>query len=52
METNKKEKVDKVLELTLLSLVADKLKNTVLFPEKVESAREYLKKVEVKGVTR
>jgi hypothetical protein len=45
-----KEKVDKVLELTLLSLVADKLKNTVLFPAKVESAKEYLKKVEVKGI--
>lgn len=43
-ETEKKELV-KVTKSALLSLVAAKLKNRVLFPEKVEEARKYLKKV-------
>ncbi|GGH75300.1 hypothetical protein HNQ91_004626 [Filimonas zeae] len=37
----------KVSEVGLLSLVALKLKDRVLFPEKVERAREYLKKVKI-----
>jgi hypothetical protein len=37
----------KVSEAGLLSLVASKLKDRVLFPEKVERAREYLKKVKI-----
>lgn len=34
-----------VPESALLSLVADKLKNKVLFPEKMESAKNFLKNV-------
>lgn len=33
----------KVTESGLLSLVSSKLKNRVLFPEKVEKTKEYLK---------
>ena len=39
------EKLVKVSESGLLSLVADKIKGRVLFPEKVEDARQYLKQV-------
>lgn len=35
----------KVPVSALLSLVADKLKDKVLFPEKVESAKKYLRNV-------
>lgn len=45
-----KEKLVKVPESSLLSLVADKLKDKVLFPEKVESAKEYLSKVRVSAL--
>jgi hypothetical protein len=34
-----------VPQKVLLSLVANKLKDTVLFPEKLEKAKEYMKKV-------
>lgn len=40
-----KERLVRVSESTLLSLVADKLKDKVLFPEKVESAKKYLSHV-------
>jgi hypothetical protein len=43
----KKERMIKVSESVLLSLVADKLKDRVLFPEKAEMAKEYLSKVRV-----
>ena len=41
----KKERMIKISESVLLSLVADKLDNRVLFPEKIEMAKEYLSKV-------
>lgn len=49
METkvNNTEKLVKVPQKGLLSLVASKLKDRVLFPEKLEKAREYMKKVEL-----
>lgn len=45
METkeNKSTGLVKVPELGLLSLVSAKLKNRILFPEKVEKTKEYLK---------
>ena len=46
----KKERMIKVSESVLLSLVADKLKDRVLFPEKVEMAKEYLSKVKANSV--
>lgn len=39
----KSEKLVKVKEATLLALVADKLKDRNLFPEKVEAAQKILK---------
>jgi hypothetical protein len=47
MKTKEKnaEKFVKVSESGLLSLVADKLKGRILFPEKVEDAKQYLKQV-------
>ena len=42
---NNTEKLVKVPQKGLLSLVAGKLKNRVLFPEKLESAKQYMKKV-------
>jgi hypothetical protein len=39
-----KQKLVKVSATGLLSLVADKLKDRELFPEKNEAARNYLKK--------
>lgn len=42
---NKKETMVKVPESALLSLVAEKLKGKVLFPNKIESAKKYLRKV-------
>jgi hypothetical protein len=40
-----KEKMVKVPEANYLSLVADKLKDRVLFPEKVENAKRLLSNV-------
>jgi hypothetical protein len=45
-DTKLKELV-KVTESGLLSLVASKLKDRVLFPKKVEDAKKYLQKVKV-----
>ena len=45
-----KEKLIKVSESSLLSLVADKLKDKVLFPDKVERAKNYLKGVKNSSV--
>ena len=46
METKaKKERLIKVSESTILSLVAEKLKGTILFPEKVKSAKQYLSNI-------
>ncbi|WP_337858848.1 hypothetical protein [Pedobacter sp. GR22-6] len=47
MKTKKKntDKLVKISESALLSLVAYRLKDRVLFPEKVESSREFLKAV-------
>lgn len=45
-ETKSKELV-KVSEPGLLSLVASRLKDRVLFPKKVEDAKKYLQKVKV-----
>jgi len=42
----KKERQVKVSESTLLSLVANKLKDKVLFPENIESAKEYLTNIQ------
>ena len=41
----KKERLIKVSESDLLTLVANKLKDRVLFPEKVERAKKYLSQV-------
>lgn len=46
-KVNGTEKLVKVPQKGLLSLVADKLKDRVLFPEKVERVKQYLKNVEV-----
>lgn len=46
----KEEKLVQVPESVLLSLVVDKLKNKVLFPEKVKSAKEYLKQIKVSAL--
>ena len=47
MKTKEKntEKLVRVSESGLLSLVASKLKGRILFPEKVEDAKQYLKQV-------
>jgi hypothetical protein len=37
-------------EKNLLSKVADKLKNKVLFPERIEAAKEYLKNINLKYI--
>ncbi len=47
-ETKLKELV-KVPESGLLSLVASKLKDRVLFPKKIEDAKKYLKKAKIAG---
>jgi hypothetical protein len=39
----------KVPESRLLSLVASKLKDRVLFPKKIEDAKKYLLKVKIKN---
>jgi hypothetical protein len=43
----KSTKLVKVSEPELLSLVASKLKDRELFPEKVEEAKQYLQKMKV-----
>lgn len=49
METiaNNTEKLVKIPQKALLSLVADKLKDTVLFPDKLKKAKNYMKKVDL-----
>jgi hypothetical protein len=49
MRTKKKnsDKLVKISESALLSLVADRLKDRVLFPEKVEEARKYIRSIKV-----
>lgn len=42
-KVNKSKELVKVAETGLLSLVSSKLKNRVLFPEKVKKTKEYLK---------
>ncbi|WP_341834949.1 hypothetical protein WJU16_18675 [Chitinophaga pollutisoli] len=44
-DNNATEKMVRVPEKGLLSLVSSKLKDRVLFPQKLEDAKEYLKKV-------
>lgn len=46
-EENKTDKLVKVPEKGLLSLVSSKLKDRVLFPQKLEDAKEYLKNVTI-----
>jgi hypothetical protein len=40
---NKSKELVKITESDLLSLVSEKLKNRVLFPDKVEKIKEHLK---------
>lgn len=49
MENKKKDQEGfvNIPEKDLLSLVAAKLKNRTLFPERLEEAREYLKKAKL-----
>jgi hypothetical protein len=44
-----KEKMVTVPEAGLVGLVAAKLKGVALFPEKLENAKEYLKKAKLKN---
>ncbi|WP_153796365.1 hypothetical protein [Foetidibacter luteolus] len=44
-KTVKSKELVNVTESGLLSLVASKLKDRVLFPKKVENAKKYLRKV-------
>ena len=44
---NTTERLVKVPQNGLLSLVASKLKGRVLFPDKLEKAKEYMKKIEL-----
>ena len=50
MKVNKthKDKVVMVNESVLLGLVADNLKDRVLFPEKIEETKKFLKSAKVK----
>jgi hypothetical protein len=49
MRTNEnKKKLYKASKKALLSLVAARLKNQVLFPQRVKEMREYLEQAEVK----
>jgi hypothetical protein len=45
-KVNSTEKMVTISEKALLSLVAAKLKGRVLFPQKVENARRYMKDVQ------
>lgn len=47
-ETENKKTVVTVPKSGLLALVAAKLKDAVLFPEKLEEAKKYLKKAKIK----
>jgi hypothetical protein len=47
-KTKNKEKMVTVPEAGLIDLVASKLKGVTLFPEKLEQAKEFLKKAKVK----
>lgn len=49
-KTGEKKTLVTVPETGLLSLVASKLQNVVLFPEKLEKAKEYLDKAKMKTV--
>jgi len=44
-----KEKMVTVPEASLVDLVASKLKGVALFPEKLEQAKEFLKKAKMKN---
>lgn len=44
----KDDKYIKVSETTLLSLVSSKLKERVLFPKKVETAKDFLNNLHIK----
>lgn len=46
----KQEKLVKVPESGIMSLVADNLKNKVLFEEKLECAKQYLNKVKISAL--
>lgn len=46
-EENNTEKLVQIPEKGLLSLVSSKLKDRILFPQKLEDAKEYLKKVTI-----
>ena len=43
-------KLIKVSQSTLLSLVADRLKDRVLFPEKVESSRRFIDSIKESNI--
>jgi hypothetical protein len=47
---NKNSKYVKVSETTLLSLVSSKLKERVLFPKKVETAKKFLNNLQTKTI--
>ena len=44
-----KEKMVTIPEASLVDLVASKFKGVALFPEKLEQAKEYLKKAKLKN---
>lgn len=49
----KKRNNDKLVEVsksTLLALVADRLKDRVLFPEKVESSRKFIESIKENNI--
>ena len=47
VKATKSKELVKVSESGLLSLVASKLKDRSLFPQKVEDAKKYLRKVKI-----
>ena len=49
-KAEKQQKLVEVPESVLLSLVANKLKDKTLFPEKVKSAKKYLKQVKISAL--
>lgn len=49
-QKDKSEKIVKVTEAALLSLVAAKLKGKVLFPQKIEDVKNYLRNVKATSV--
>ena len=44
---NKTDKLVSIPEKGLLSLVSNQLKDRILFPQKIEEAKAYLKKVKI-----